>query len=213
VTTIHGDLIYERYGLTGAPATGARSVMAECLADLGEFADARAHSEESIRLAEALGTPFGLAQGHVRFGDLCLRQGDLRVAISLLERCRGFLEQGGIGTYVPRTMTLLGIAYILDGRPTDGVRLLERGRALLERARVIHGTTAVPLVEGYVLEGRLDDAAERAQRVLDDSRLHEEPGHEAHVLRLIGEIALRRDPPTLARQNGGSGRRSSWPRD
>jgi tetratricopeptide (TPR) repeat protein len=45
-----------------------------------------------------------------------------------------------------------------------------------------------------LLAGRTDDAFQTAQRALNLSREHKERGHEAWALRLLGEIAARRDP-------------------
>jgi tetratricopeptide (TPR) repeat protein len=53
------------------------------------------------------------------------------------------------------------------------------------------------LGEAYLLEGRLDDALERAQQAVSLAQRHQERGHEAWGLRLVGEIASRRDHPAL----------------
>jgi tetratricopeptide (TPR) repeat protein len=53
------------------------------------------------------------------------------------------------------------------------------------------------LSEGYLLVGRTEDAIRLAQRALDLSRTHKERGNEAWVLRLLGEIASRHDPPDV----------------
>ena len=52
----------------------------------------------------------------------------------------------------------------------------------------------VGLSEAYLLAGRMDDAVELAGRALDVSRAQKERGWEAWTLRLLGEIALHRDP-------------------
>jgi tetratricopeptide (TPR) repeat protein len=50
------------------------------------------------------------------------------------------------------------------------------------------------LGEAYLLTGRLDEAYTQAQRALEFSRAHQERGHEAYALRLLGEVHARRDP-------------------
>jgi tetratricopeptide (TPR) repeat protein len=50
------------------------------------------------------------------------------------------------------------------------------------------------LGEAYLLEGRLDEALRHAHEGLSLARRHEERGHEAWCVRLLGEIASRRDP-------------------
>ena len=58
------------------------------------------------------------------------------------------------------------------------------------------------LGEAYLLEGRLDEALERAQQAVSLAQRHQERSHEAWSLRLLGEIASRRDPPSIERAEG-----------
>jgi tetratricopeptide (TPR) repeat protein len=51
--------------------------------------------------------------------------------------------------------------------------------------------------EAYLLAGRMQKAAQLAERALDLSRAHKERGHEAWALRLLGEIAARQAPPEI----------------
>ena len=53
------------------------------------------------------------------------------------------------------------------------------------------------LGEAYLLAGRLDEAYTQAQHALEFSRAHQERGHEAYALRLLGEIHARHDPPEV----------------
>jgi hypothetical protein len=48
------------------------------------------------------------------------------------------------------------------------------------------------------LDGQMEEAIHLAGRALELSHRHKERGHQAYVLRLLGEIALRRDPPEVA---------------
>src|SRR5207245_10264909 len=50
------------------------------------------------------------------------------------------------------------------------------------------------LGEALLLEGRVDDAERRAHEALSLARRQQARGHEAWSLRLLGEIASRRDP-------------------
>jgi hypothetical protein len=54
---------------------------------------------------------------------------------------------------------------------------------------------SLPLGEAQVLAGRLGEAQALAEHVLAFARAHQERGHQAYALRLLGEIAARRDPP------------------
>jgi tetratricopeptide (TPR) repeat protein len=51
--------------------------------------------------------------------------------------------------------------------------------------------------EAYLLAGRMQEAVQLAGRALDLARDHKERGHEAWALRLLGDIAARREPPEV----------------
>jgi tetratricopeptide (TPR) repeat protein len=56
----------------------------------------------------------------------------------------------------------------------------------------------VGLGEAYRLAGRIEEALRLAEQALEHARAHGERGHQARALRLLGEIAARRDPPECA---------------
>ena len=62
-----------------------------------------------------------------------------------------------------------------------------------------HALRVVWLSEAYLLAGRLDEVYTQAQRALAFARAHQERGHEAYALRLLGEIAAQREPPEAER--------------
>jgi sugar phosphate isomerase/epimerase len=53
-----------------------------------------------------------------------------------------------------------------------------------------------------MIEGRLDEALERAQEAVSLAQRHQERSHAAWSLRLLGEIASHRDPPDVERAEG-----------
>ena len=48
-----------------------------------------------------------------------------------------------------------------------------------------------------MLAGRPEEAYAHAERALAHAREYQERGHEAYALRLLGDIAARREPPDL----------------
>ena len=69
-------------------------------------------------------------------------------------------------------------------------------------AAAVTGTGHHPLLlaylgEAHLLAGRRDDALAVARRALDLAHRQKERGHEAWVLRLLGEIAAQANPPDL----------------
>jgi tetratricopeptide (TPR) repeat protein len=112
------------------------------------------------------------------------------------------LAQGAqLRVLAPVTASSLRVAYALDGRTAEAMPLLEQAveQAMVMRVMRRHTLRVVWLSEAYLLAGRLDKAGTQAQRALEFSRAHQERGHEAYALRLLGEIAVHRDPPEVER--------------
>jgi tetratricopeptide (TPR) repeat protein len=53
------------------------------------------------------------------------------------------------------------------------------------------------LGEAQLLSSRLEEAYTLAERALAFAQAHQERGHQAYALRLLGEIAAHRDPPEV----------------
>jgi len=60
-----------------------------------------------------------------------------------------------------------------------------------------HSLLVVHLGEACLLADRLEEALAAASRALTLARNRGERGHEAWALRLLGDIAARRDPPEI----------------
>ena len=180
------------------PARRALSCLSRLVScRVGTFAEGRALGEEGVRIAEAVEHP--VASFAYR-GSVCctLRHGDLPIALSQLERGVG-LCQTHLPTYFPRMAGALGAAYILAGRVTDAMPLLAQA---LEQTFALdtvayQALCSLPLGEAHLLAGRLEEAHALAERALALAREHQERGHEAYALRLLGEIAARCEPPEL----------------
>ncbi|MGQ0670935.1 MAG: tetratricopeptide repeat protein, partial [Actinomycetota bacterium] len=142
--------------------------------------------------------PFMLLMTSWAHGLVHLRRGDISRAIPALER--GLEESRASGFQALAfhgVAAFLGAAYTLAGRLEEAVPLLERVVTRTESmgAWFAYLIAIIPLTEAHMLAGRLDEASRLGQRALDVSIKHKERGHEAWALRLLGEIASRRDPP------------------
>ena len=197
--SLTGDLAYERFGMTAAPSICAYQWLVYCLAELGEFVEGTSLANEGVRIAEVIDHPFTLEQMYHSVGYLALRQGDVDRAIPVLERALGICRAANIQSSVPGIASALGHAYALAGRVDEALPLLEqaveRAPALKRGIDLAH--CVVSLSEGYLLAGRRDAAVPLAHRALDLSHEYKERGNQAWALRLLGEIAARRDPPQL----------------
>jgi class 3 adenylate cyclase/tetratricopeptide (TPR) repeat protein len=188
---------YERFGGYLVPAVSPRVGLARCLAELGTFAEGSTFGDEGLRIAEAVAHPPSIMVASWGIGLLALRQGDLPRALRRLEQAMGLCQDTDLPVWFPLTAAALGTAYTLAGRVADAVSLLMQA---MERAAVMDmvGPQAfcrLSLGEAHLLAGRLGEAHALTEQALAFTRAHQERGYEAYALRLLGEIAARREPP------------------
>jgi tetratricopeptide (TPR) repeat protein len=91
----------------------------------------------------------------------------------------------------------LGAAYTLSGRVADAVPLLTQAleQAIAAKRVGFQALCSLPLGEAHLLADRLEEAHTLTEHTLVLARQHQERGHQAYALRLLGEIAARREPP------------------
>jgi tetratricopeptide (TPR) repeat protein len=161
------------------------------------FAEGIAFGEEGLRIAEAVDHPSSLMYAYWGIGLLSLRQGDLRRALPLLQRAVGLCQDADLPVYFPLATAALGAAYTLGERITDAVPLLMQAleQTIASGRATFQALCSLALGEAHVLAGRLEEAHALAEEALTIARAHQERGHQAWALRLLGEIAVRRDPP------------------
>jgi class 3 adenylate cyclase/tetratricopeptide (TPR) repeat protein len=198
VAALDGAQRYERFGQVVLPAVNARNVLAWCHAELGTFAEGRALGEEGLQIAEAVDHPSSLMSAYNGIGLLALRQGDLPRALPLLERAVGICQDADLPLYFPFMASALSVAYALDGRVADVVPLLTQALAQMTATATIifqEVLCRLCLGEAQLLAGHPEEAHALAERALTRAREHQERGNQAYALRLLGDIATRREPP------------------
>jgi tetratricopeptide (TPR) repeat protein len=190
---------HERLGQANLPTVLSRTYLAWCYAERGMFAEGRAAAEEGLQIAEVVGHPSSLMIASWGAGVLSLQQGDLYRALPLLERAMGLCQEADLPGYFPRAAAVLGAAYTLAGRVTDAVPLLTQATEQTMATELVYFQTlcCLSLGEAQVLAGRLEEAQARAERALALARTHQQHGHQAYVLRLLGDIAARCEPPEI----------------
>src|SRR5262249_18077237 len=77
VACLHGELLHERFGLSGLASVLSRGHLTQNLAECGAFAEGRALAEEGIRIAEAADHPYSRALAYLSVGNRDLWKGDL----------------------------------------------------------------------------------------------------------------------------------------
>ncbi|MGH7331351.1 MAG: AAA family ATPase [Candidatus Rokuibacteriota bacterium] len=171
-----------------------------CLAERGEFAEAIARAREALRLAEAAQLPARQMAACFGIGVVRLWRGELSEAVPVLERGLELTRRWEIPVWLAPIAWCLGSAQALTGRVAEALPLLEQAvrEDASRRIMVWHSLMVGALGEGHLLAGRLGDASHSAARALEFARRHQERGHEAWALRLLGEIASHHDPPDVA---------------
>jgi class 3 adenylate cyclase len=197
VASLEGTRRRERVGQVTLPAVRSRANLAMCHAELGTFAEGSILGDEGRRIAEAADHPGSLMFASWGVGLLFLCQGDLRRAVPLLERAMGLCQEADLPVYFPWMAAALGAAYTLGGRIADAMPLLTQAmEQTITTARIgSQALCSLPLGEAQMLAGRLEEAHALAERALALAREHQERGNEAYALRLLGDIAARREPP------------------
>jgi tetratricopeptide (TPR) repeat protein len=197
MASLGGTLRYERFGIDLLPSVLSRAYLACCHAEMGTFAEGCALGEDGLRIAEAVDHPGSLMFAYYGVGLLSLRQGDLPRALLRLERAVAICHEADLPAYFPRMAAALGAAYTLAGRVGDAVPLLTQGMEQSAATERVHFEMLcrLPLGEAQRLAGHLEEACTLAERGLELAREHEERGNQAYALRLLGDIAARREPP------------------
>jgi tetratricopeptide (TPR) repeat protein len=199
VEALPGELARERCGLPGFPAVLARSFLARSLAERGAFAEGIACGVEGLRIGEQLDHPWTVIFACVQLGYLYSLKGDLDPAIRLLERAIALAREKNVLFLAPQASGVLAHAYALSGRVAEGLALGQEAVKTMEQIglRISYAPVVAQLGEACVRAGRLEEALVHAQRALPVAGEGRERGNEAWALRLLGEIAARRDPPEV----------------
>jgi tetratricopeptide (TPR) repeat protein len=134
------------------------------------------------------------------FGVLSLRQGALSKALPQLERAMGICHEADLPALFPRIASALSVAYILAGHGAEAVPLITQAQAK-EHTTAREGELVgfqtlyhLSLGEAYLRVGHQEEAYDLAERALALACAHQERGHQAYALCLLGETAAHRVP-------------------
>jgi hypothetical protein len=87
----------------------------------------------------------------------------------------------------------------LVGRTADAMPLHTQAMELATAMKIVgcQALCCLSLVEAHMQAGQLTEAHALAERTLVFARAYQERGNEAYALRLLGDIAARREPPAI----------------
>jgi tetratricopeptide (TPR) repeat protein len=194
VASLEGELLRERFGLPNPASVFSRTWLVASLAELGAFPEGIARGEEAVRIAESIDQPGRIVQASFGTGLLHLRKGDVHKAIAALERGLELCQVRNIEAWFANFTSHLGYAYALSGRVAEAVPVLEQAVSPNVLTAGMGILWMAYRSEAYLLAGRRNEAIQLAERALELARQHNEPGNRAYTLRLLGEIAMHRDP-------------------
>jgi tetratricopeptide (TPR) repeat protein len=191
-------LVRERCGLATFPAAISRSWLTWSLAEQGAFEKGIISGLEGIRLAETVSHAYSLSQACWHLAVLYGIRGDFRSATDLAERSLVLAQDGNVGVMLPLALWTLGHVRALSGQVAEGCSLIQHAVEVLQAsgAMLFHPLAQVHLGEGSLLAHRQDEALKFARSGLTIARERGHRGYEAWALRLLGEIASHRGPPS-----------------
>jgi tetratricopeptide (TPR) repeat protein len=197
VEELKDDLLTARLGLPVIFSVGCRVWLVRALAELGEFEAGRQRGEEALRIAEMADHTYSLAVAYWSIGQLRLRQGELELAIDLLERGAELARTWGIRVWITRFAAARGLALARLGRGDEAMPLLEQAVAqnltVPDQAPIL-----AALAEGCWRVGRSAEARAHSARALELAQRSRDRATEAWVHRLRGEIGGDQDPTEAA---------------
>jgi tetratricopeptide (TPR) repeat protein len=137
-----------------------------------------------------MGDPGSLALAWLGVATCSLRAGQFAEAIPVLREALDLAERGTPPEWFPLWASPLGLAYAIAGEIGKGLPLLEQA---VERAGAANFLALQPLrsawlARGYLEAGRPEEAGLAARRAVELSQRTKERGHEAHALRMLGEV-------------------------
>jgi tetratricopeptide (TPR) repeat protein len=198
------EALESAWALAEGPQAGifyvlSSSWLAFTLAEVGEFEAARAYLHRAEQAAEASGHVYTQTVACTLAGLVWLRRGRLDRALTLLQKSLDACREKNFDVWRPVSSSLLGLTLVLRGLVEEGLRLLEDGVTLSENlgVRAYLALWTVNLSVGLVAARQLDRAKSVAQRALDLALRHEERGHQAWAVHLLGELSVLSEPAAV----------------
>jgi tetratricopeptide (TPR) repeat protein len=189
----------ERFGMALLPAVYSRTIVAWCLAELGDFPGAMAVGREAVAIGERAGHAHSRAFGCLGLGTALLRRGAAGPAIDVLERGVALCRVHEMPAMFIESAAPLAAAYGEHGRPDLALGLLTEAVAVAVDLRhgFGHWLKTGGLAEAHLQGGRPADALPLAQHFVKLTRAVGARGAEAWGLRLVGEAAALQATPRI----------------
>ena len=192
-----GDREREHFGAPLPSSVAARTWLAWCLAELGDFTEGIAVGQEALRVADLIDQPLSRVHAYFGLGAVHFLKGEVDHAITAFERALEQVRTWDVAGWFHRIGSSLALAYVMAERPAEAAPVLDETAGAITTG-VQNTRSLVHLAEAYDLARRTEDARSTAARALELARGHGEQANEALVLRILGCIAARTDRGEVA---------------
>ena len=126
VTTLQGDLLYERFGIGSMPVIQGRLFLVRCFNQTGAFAEGLIYGKKAIAMAELIDRPYERVSADTRVGQLHLFRGHFDQAIPLLEQSLALSQEADVLIFYSIATSSLAVAYARSGRTTEARVLVQQ---------------------------------------------------------------------------------------
>jgi class 3 adenylate cyclase len=185
---LRGNLASEHLGFGPFASVLCRRILSASLSELGEFDEAATVSDEAIRIAEALDSPWGRVLACLATATHCAQRGDTARAISESARGLDLCITYDLRFFFPEVASIHGYVLALAGQYGDGIALMERAVSAMRIPRDETRRGAL-LSEAYLLAGHPREARDTALAAHQSGEQRGHKGQVAWVHRVLGEIA------------------------
>ena len=189
------EWVYDYLGAASPPSIYDRCRLVMSLAELGRFAEAAEHEAEALRLAEPTHHAHTVGWASYAAGTLYHLKGDWATARSKIEDSIAAFRTGTVALLLPYAVTASAWILAQLGEASEALNRVREGEQLLAHHPVRDignlGRTYHWLGRACLRLGRPDEARRLGNRAVES--LSSEPGHAAHALHLLGDIATHPD--------------------
>jgi class 3 adenylate cyclase/tetratricopeptide (TPR) repeat protein len=203
LTALPPEWVSEYFGATAPAAVVDRYWLLMSLAQLGQFAEAREHEAEILRLAGLTHHAFSIGQAYRAAGTLHMLKGEWERACELIQKWVAQVRTGSVALTLSPGIAFLAWALAQLGETIEAIGRIEEGQHLLERqarSGIMANLDYYALGRACLLLGRLDEAQRFGDRGAESSASH--PGFAAYSVSLLGDIATHLDRFDAERAQG-----------
>ena len=187
---IDGPLRHQRIGATGTGSVLWQGMLGASHGRLGNFEAAIDAARKACLIADEVQRPYDIAIAYWWMGFIWSHKGDVPRALQALEHGFEICRVSQINYLVPIISTSLGYAYVLAGRPAEGIALLTKALGFSRASKFTYGEAWSSAYLGFanLLDNRYEGMLDHARSVLELAQRCKYRAIEADALRLLADV-------------------------